>query len=521
MNGSEDATSIDISHLVLPHLDRHLALPVLNYLEENAVHDKQELLQAKYELLRPTNMVHYVEAIRKELGQGLSLSQSQDADVQKREDELVRKRDELREKADKVIEIISNPDVATSLGQDKERNLATLKEKYGLDVAQINDLYQYGQFAYSLGDYAAASDYLNSFRILSVDPQLTLSAFWGKLVSNILEEPLEGEEKTFDAAMEELKLLKDDIEANRHSRAPAVQLQQRAAWLHWSLFVYFRHPKGMQALVEAWTESTLEAGEKRRSYYLDTIQSSCPWLLRYLVAAVVVSHTGPLKISVYTPNNPSANAQGKKSILATKIFQVLRVVEQEKYQYSDAVTEFFRLLVGSVDFEGATTYLKQANDEVLKKDYWLNEVSEAFTDRARHFMSEVYCRIHHKIDIADLSSRLGLSAEEGERWIVELVRDARLDAKVDLQKNIVTMNKPAVSVHQTISDRAKQLLDRAQYVLPAPAHPSGEEGHSHGQQRGGDRKRGGGGPKQGHHRDGHSGAGGVGQGQTPKPVEVK
>ena len=269
-----------------------------------------------------------------------------------------------------------------------------------LDVAQINDLYQYGQFAYSLGDYAAASDYLNSFRILSVDPQLTLSAFWGKLVSNILEEPLEGEEKTFDAAMEELKLLKDDIEANRHSRAPAVQLQQRAAWLHWSLFVYFRHPKGMQALVEAWTESTLEAGEKRRSYYLDTIQSSCPWLLRYLVAAVVVSHTGPLKISVYTPNNPSANAQGKKSILATKIFQVLRVVEQEKYQYSDAVTEFFRLLVGSVDFEGATAHLKQANDEVLKKDYWLNEVSEAFTDRARHFMSEVYCRIHHKIDIA-------------------------------------------------------------------------------------------------------------------------
>jgi len=44
--------------------------------------------------------------------------------------------------------------------------------------------------------------------------------------------------------------------------------------------------------------------------------------------------------------------------------------------------------------------------------------------------------------ISDLSSRLGLSADEGERWIVELVRDARLDAKIDLQKNIVTMNKP-------------------------------------------------------------------------------
>ena len=155
----------------------------------------------------------------------------------------------------------------------------------------------------------------------------------------------------------------------------------------------------MQTLVETWTEAALEAGDKRRNYYLDTIQSSCPWLLRYLVAALVVSHNGPLKVPVYASTISFQN-QGKKSILAARIFQVLRVVESEKYQYSDDITEFFRLLIGSVDFEGATTCLKKANEEVLKKDFWLSEVKDAFTDRARHFMSEVYCRIHHKIDIA-------------------------------------------------------------------------------------------------------------------------
>lgn len=270
-----------------------------------------------------------------------------------------------------------------------------------LDVEQIDALYQYGQFAYSLGDYAAASDYLNSFRILSVDPSLTLSAYWGKLVSNILEEPLEGEEKTLDPALDELKLLRDDIEAHRHSRSPALQLQQRTAWLHWSLFVYFRHPRGMQALVEAWTESTLEAGEKRRTYYLDTIQSSCPWLLRYLVAATVISHQGPIKLasSSQYQQNQAAN-QGRRAILSPKIYQVLRLVEQEKYQYSDALTEFFRLLIGSVDFEGATRCLKKASEEVLGKDYFTSTVKAEFVDRARHFMSEVYCRIHHRIDIA-------------------------------------------------------------------------------------------------------------------------
>lgn len=271
-----------------------------------------------------------------------------------------------------------------------------------LDVEQIDSLYQYGQYCYSLGDYAAASDYLNSFRILSIDPTLTLSAFWGKLVSNILEEPLEGEEKTYESALDELKLLRDDIESHRHSRPAHIQLQQRTSWLHWSLFVYFKmadRKKAMHALVDSWTESTLEAGEKRRNYYLDTIQSSCPWLLRYLVAAIVISHAGPVKIN--TNVNPAlSGSSARRSILAPRIYQVLRVVEQEKYQYSDVITEFFRLLVGTVDFEGATKSLKESNEKTLKEDFFTSEVKTEFVDRARHFMSEVYCRIHNKIDIA-------------------------------------------------------------------------------------------------------------------------
>lgn len=125
---------------------------------------------------------------------------------------------------------------------------------------------------------------------------------------------------------------------------------------------------------------------------------------------------------------------------------------------------------------------------------------------------------------------------------MELVRDARLDAKIDLQKNIVTMNVPvyvlcpclyphlclhlteiisrvgSASIHQTISDRSRQLLERAQYILPAPAQSgdvSGQQGR--GQQ---DQKKGGSGPRRDNDQR-RGGADGVGQGQTPRPVEVK
>lgn len=132
-SSSSSNGAVEISDLVLPHLDRHLALPVLNFLEEQGIYAKNEVLQAKLDLLQPTNMVHYVESIRRELaGEPEPADGQSPKAVKERADEILRKGEQLKQKADKVIEIISNPQVAASLGQDKERNLATLKEKYSV-----------------------------------------------------------------------------------------------------------------------------------------------------------------------------------------------------------------------------------------------------------------------------------------------------------------------------------------------------------------------------------------------------
>lgn len=137
--------NVEISSLLLPHLDRHLALPILEFLEEQNVYPKDELLAAKYELLKPTNMIHFVESTRKELENDQSEGLS--SEMEKKAQEILQKRDELKQKADKVIEIISNPQVATALGQDKERNLATLREKYNVSG---------GRRCWNLGAFVAA-----------------------------------------------------------------------------------------------------------------------------------------------------------------------------------------------------------------------------------------------------------------------------------------------------------------------------------------------------------------------------
>lgn len=278
---------------------------------------------------------------------------------------------------------------------------------------QIELLYKFGQFQYSIGNYGGASDYLYHFRVLSTDSQLVLSAMWGKLASDILE-------GSWDAALEELNGLREHIDQRGSSGpgGPLVALQQRTWWLHWSLFVYFNHENGRELLLESWLNQN----------YLNTIQTASPWLLRYLVAAVVIARKSTLRSA-----GPASQGNSARSREAVR--DVVRALGQEQYQYRDAVTEFLRKLYGEVDFEGAREEMAKCDAGAdLDDDFFLEAFKGEFVENARFLVSEAYCKIHHRIDIAELSDRLGLSREEGERWIVDLVRDARLDAKIDLKQ---------------------------------------------------------------------------------------
>lgn len=60
-------TSTDLTSQLLPHLDRHLVLPLLDFLESRGTYSHDEVLKAKYDLLKPTNMVTYVLGLKREL----------------------------------------------------------------------------------------------------------------------------------------------------------------------------------------------------------------------------------------------------------------------------------------------------------------------------------------------------------------------------------------------------------------------------------------------------------------------
>ncbi|GBE82998.1 eukaryotic translation initiation factor 3 subunit 6 [Sparassis latifolia] len=431
----------DLTKTIIPYCDRHLVFPLLAHLVENELFPVEQVQAAQYMLAKETNMVDYAVSLFQQLHPDEEIPE----EFSGKREKAVSTNERLQQEAQAVLNVIENPEVAQSLRQDKNQNLQYLKEHYNVTLEQITALYNFGQFQYTYGNYSGAADYLYHFRVLSTDPDLTISAHWGKLASDILT-------GKWDVALEELNTLREAID----SRAPSVpafatapststtdpalaQLHSRTWLLHWSLFVYFNHPQGRTLLLETFLSPT----------YLNTIQTSCPWILRYLTTAAVLSRK---------------SASGAlSSRVRHSIREIVKVIHMEEYQYQDPVTAFLKELYVEFDFEAAQRELSKA-ERVVANDFFLSEFRDDFMDNARYLISEAYCRIHQRIDIGDLSERLNLSRDEGEKWIVNLIRETRMgaDAKIDLEKNVIEINRPPLPIYQSVIEKTRGLAFRTQ-----------------------------------------------------------
>lgn len=81
------------------------------------------------------------------------------------------------------------------------------------------------------------------------------------------------------------------------------------------------------------------------------------------------------------------------------IREVVKVIQMEEYQYKDPITNFLKELYIEFDFEAAQGELKKAV-HIVGDDFFLSGFQEDFLDNARYLISEAYCRIHRRIDIA-------------------------------------------------------------------------------------------------------------------------
>ncbi|TPX35092.1 hypothetical protein SmJEL517_g02522 [Synchytrium microbalum] len=408
------SSSRDLTHVISEYMDRHMVIPLIEFLLHRQLYPVEELMQAKYDLLSKTTMVDYANEVYKEMhpdSQGF-------AGYEEKRTQVITNIAAISDESAEVMEIIQNPLVIQQLKQDKGANLQFLKENFNFRPEMLSVLYSNATSQYAVGNYSGAAEMLYHFRILSTDNDLNTSALWGKLAAEILCQ-------NWETAIEDLLKLREVIDA-RSFTSHLQQLQQRTWLIHWSLFVYFNHDKGRDGIIDLFFQPA----------YMSTIQTSCPWILRYLTTAVITN-------------------KKRRNVLK----DLVKVIQQESNSYSDPITEFVEALYVRFDFDEAQKTLKEC-DEVLSNDFFLVATRDDFIENARLFIFETYCEIHQTIEITGLAERLNMDVDEAEKWVVNLIRNARMDAKIDAKTNTVVMGKQQTSIYQQVIERTKALSFR-------------------------------------------------------------
>merc|ERR1712156_657848 len=282
-----------------------------------------------------------------------------------------------------------------------------------------------GKFQYECGNYSGASEYLHGHRILCQPSDKNyLNGLWGKLASDILMQK-------WDDALEDLKRLQQFIDES--SFGTSLQTLQQRTWLiHWSLYVFFNHQKGRDLIIELFLY---------QKQYLNAIQTTCPWILRYLSTAVII------------------NKNSRRNVMK----DLVKVIQEESYTYRDPITSFIEDLYVNFDFKGAQQKLREC-ETVLFNDFFLVACLDDFIENSRLMIFEMFCRIHQCISISMLAEKLNMGTEEAERWIVNLIRNAKLDAKIDSQLGHVVMGTQTTSPYEQLIERTKALSFRSQML---------------------------------------------------------
>ncbi|XP_050536025.1 eukaryotic translation initiation factor 3 subunit E [Daktulosphaira vitifoliae] len=410
----------DLTSKMTKYLDRHLVAPLLEFLWAKKIYNENEILSAKLDILNKTNMMDYVIEIYKQLNPDKEVPE----EMKLRRDQIVSQLHQLQSEVNVVMNFLGDDKVMKTMETMRDPKTLSnyLTKEFNFKVEMMESMYKFAKYHYDCGNYAGTTSYLYFYLlVMSPTDKNYLNVLWGKLASEILIQ-------NWDTALEDLNKLREYIDSNTNG-SPLHLLQQRTWLIHWGLFVFFNHVKGRDLIIDMFLY---------RPNYLNAIQTMCPHILRYLATAVII--------------NRSRRAAMK---------DLVKVIQQESYTYRDPITELLENLYVNFDFEGARDKLHECQI-VLFNDFFLTACLDDFVENARLMIFETFCRIHQCISIGMLAEKLNMNPEEAECWIVNLIRNARLDAKIDSKLGHVVMGTQPLSPYQQLLEKVDTLSVRSE-----------------------------------------------------------
>jgi translation initiation factor 3 subunit E len=475
----------DLTAKFMKFLDPHLILPLLSFLSDKKVCHKSglyngavwcafffskifklivfpplallqlypnvEILRGRYAVLCKTKLVDLASDVLEELQKAGALTDAefaaQKAVLSAKRTEVLGSVQAVRELMDPVKALLDDTRLLEAVKQDRRFTAQELEQEFRITPAHMDTVYKFARIQYEIGFYGPALQYIALYGNFTSTAQQQqpppqaqgrqplpastdadadrrrLSTLWGRLACEILM-------RQWEMALRDVLQLRDTIESMTGSYSNIRLLQMRTELLHWAMFAFFNQQASSESALQESRNAIVEMMFHDR--YMNAVQTSCPYLLRYFAVAVVTN-------------------KRRRHMLP----ELARVLKLEDYAYHDPVTGFVQDLVLRADFDAALEKLAEIADGVMANDFFLAPLAREFVESGRTLVFESFMRVHQRVDIATLATKLGMPQDVAERWVVDLIRNSRLDARIDSKINTVMIGSPFQNVYQQVIEKTK------------------------------------------------------------------
>ena len=158
--------------------------------------------------------------------------------------------------------------------------------------------------------------------------------------------------------------------------------------------------------------------------FFSILQLTCPELLRYLTAALIINKT----------------LQNNKDNRTFDFFKLVEVINRKIIRHTDAFTDFLSLLEIDFDFESAIAKISSCR-ALIQSDPFLRPFEHKLIEGLNFLYFKQACKVYETLPLSEIASFTGLGAEEGELWLLGYIRSGDIDAKIDSIAELVVNNK--------------------------------------------------------------------------------
>ena len=254
-----------------------------------------------------------------------------------------------------------------------------------VDAEAVESIMAVAQMAYELGQYRIAYDLIHfclskaASNSELVETDVKLNMMWGRLSALVCATASDSSSvDDLDSKLAEAVLeCRDAIESDTSITEQQKKLRQRVWLCHWAPFLFGHGQKSLDALWSLFSHSA----------YLNAIQTTCPYLLRYHIAVALMKF-------------PMLDVEVRQS----RLNDLVKLLALEQAQYSEPLSAILLTMLSDCNFDQVPALFSSCK-QLIDSDFFLVECKHELTVSLEDIVLRTFAKIYSEHDLEEFAKK--------------------------------------------------------------------------------------------------------------------